>query len=774
MNQNQNSTFFSFLDPFWNIIQSKSFWIAALPATLWIFAIAILGQFDSGKELLKKFDLNLGYWLLLISVVGILGLFAYFSKSLWSFFKENRPSLWVCIITLFIAAGATYGTANYIEARHRVQSDESVFQSTAQNMYYHFKSGSCDMGFFENGKLDCIANASNFKARGLSVIYQVGMIPFGTSLQWIFTFQLILYFLTLLAVTWAIWLWTKNEILTLGTLGFTAFSPTIMFQFRSGSVEPLYIFLSALSFILLYWASKSKYVGTRDHLKWVLLALTLGFFAQTRQETLFCLFAFLIPVFIFIKNQNQDSTQFQIKSQWFLGFFALALSPVLFTISSFQGYDFQGGSHAAHGNFVENLKINWDVMTKTWPWAEMVNPFLGIVSWTSLLGLIAFAIRAYFDMATRKIFFFVALYHLQSYMILENVSGDFTIEINQRYALVFLPTLAFLTAFLFKEFFECYAAWGYKAKERKLHPIAIRAISLFLIILSFSLVWRHRDALTQNVMYKNNHLATEEYEIRKWIKSQPGTEKALWIYSRPWHFIGYHQSSIHYDTWKQMTPEAQAQISQNYSGNILYVRGLDCWDVNTFHDKAIETRNSQPCNEMEQKFSMQLISSTSITGSYDLKIFKISATTPTPTALHELSNGARFLTEKPPLDFVQTWLQPVPNKSINGNPLRINGQTYAVGIGAHAYSKIRFIIPEGFTQFKTQFGVDDEEPGTDGVAFSISNQKQVLMPAVTLKNGQIQSIQVTVQAGDTLILQTDSVGTQIYDHADWIEPTLLP
>jgi hypothetical protein len=41
---------------------------------------------------------------------------------------------------------------------------------------------------------------------------------------------------------------------------------------------------------------------------------------------------------------------------------------------------------------------------------------------------------------------FLALYHIQTYAILENVSGDFTIEINQRYSLVMFPSMAFLGA----------------------------------------------------------------------------------------------------------------------------------------------------------------------------------------------------------------------------------------------------------------------------------------------------------------------------------------
>jgi len=47
----------------------------------------------------------------------------------------------------------------------------------------------------------------------------------------------------------------------------------------------------------------------------------------------------------------------------------------------------------------------------------------------------------------------------------------------------------------------------------------------------------------------------------------------------------------------------------------------------------------------------------------------------------------------------------------SGNPLRIDGKSFANGIGTHANSVIQFELPEGYTSFKSQAGLDNG--GTD-------------------------------------------------------------
>ncbi len=51
----------------------------------------------------------------------------------------------------------------------------------------------------------------------------------------------------------------------------------------------------------------------------------------------------------------------------------------------------------------------------------------------------------------------------------------------------------------------------------------------------------------------------------------------------------------------------------------------------------------------------------------------------------------------------------MPNKSIGGGPLRIDGKTYAKGIGAHANAISIYPIPKNATRFVAVVGIDDSQ-----------------------------------------------------------------
>jgi hypothetical protein len=126
--------------------------------------------------------------------------------------------------------------------------------------------------------------------------------------------------------------------------------------------------------------------------------------------------------------------------------------PALLTISYFQGFGFQGGEFEAHGHFFEDLAKNWTEMTRPLKEnGELENPFLTYFNYLFAIGAIYLVFRAIYDARKGDKFYlwtlvFLVLYHVQTYMILENVSGDFSIQINQRYSLVMLPSMAFVGA----------------------------------------------------------------------------------------------------------------------------------------------------------------------------------------------------------------------------------------------------------------------------------------------------------------------------------------
>lgn len=415
--------------------------IAGIILALLIPFLVYLAPNIGHKETIRQLDLNLPTTLFIVQFVLGIVIFVILNKDFRNWLCEILPSKTFSIMAIAFAVGISIFAGTQIEARHRVQSDESVFMAVAQNMYYNHESGTCNQGQFDNGTLNCSSKSNSFKTKGLAFLYFIGMPLFGNDLHWIFNMELAMLPLAFLLMFLAIVAWTKQPLLAFFASLLLALQPTVLFQFRSMSVEPLYVFLSALSLFIFKWAYDRN---TIKH--WILLALVLAFFAQTRQETAFCLFAFII----FALPKILDKKDF--KAPAFFVTLSLFSVPALLTISYFQGFGFQGGEYEAHGHFIEDLLKNWEIMTKPVnEQGELVNPFLSYFNYLFAIGGIYLIFRAFNDLRKKnylylEILVFLLIYHLQTYVILENVSGDFSIEINQRYSLVMLPSMAFVAA----------------------------------------------------------------------------------------------------------------------------------------------------------------------------------------------------------------------------------------------------------------------------------------------------------------------------------------
>ena len=561
-----------------------------IPALIWF-----LGRPTGGhKEIIRLLDLNLPLPLFCLQLLAAIVLFFLLNKDFREWFKGILPAKSFCIITAVFAVAVAIFAGTQIEARHRVQSDESVFMSVAQNMYYNHESGTCNQGIFDNGNLKCVSTSNSFKTKGLAFLYYLGMHFFGTDLHWIFkTRQPLLAFLAALLM---------------------ALQPTVLFQFRAMSVEPLYIFLSALSLFIFKWAYDRNTVY-----HWVLLALCLAFFAQTRQETIFCIFAFII----FALPKVLDKKDY--KAPAFFATFSLFSVPALLTISYYQGFGFQGGEFDAHWHFWEDLAKNWTEMTKPLKEnGELENPFLTYFNYLFAIGAVYLVFRAIYDATKGSKFYlwtlvFLALYHVQTYMILENVSGDFTIQINQRYSLVMLPSMAFIGALPIAHAIEYFAgSFDYKNRTK------LAFTGMLITALAFSAWTAHyKDDFNKNIMYNRNHLTIEEYEILSWLKEQPKKER-MFIYGRPWHFIGYGVSSIHYDRARQMSTLDLKKLIDKYKGEVYYIRGLDCWDSHTYHKKAVEHRIATTCDVFERDMDLEGVKNILITNNYWVQIAKFN------------------------------------------------------------------------------------------------------------------------------------------------------
>jgi hypothetical protein len=569
----------------------------------------------SHKNIIRYLDLNLPFWLFWVQLVlGIL-LFIILNKDFREWLKGILPAKSISIMTLVFAVAVSIFAGTQIEARHRVQSDESVFMAVAQNMYYNHESGTCNQGEFDNGALKCKHNSNSFKTKGLSFLYYLGMPLFGTDLRWIFTAEFVMLPLAFLLMFLAIVAWTKQPLLAFLAALLMALQPTVLFQFRAMSVEPLYIFLSALSLLVFKWAYDRN---TVKH--WMLLALILAFFAQTRQETIFCIFAFIF--FAFPKLLDKKDA----KAPTFFVTFSLFTVPALLTISYFQGFGFQGGEFEAHGHFFEDLAKNWDVMTtKLSKNGELINPFLSYFNYLFVIGAIYLAYRAINDARKSnftylKILGFLLLYHVQTYVILENVSGDFSIEINQRYSLVMLPSMAFVAALPITHMIQ-YFATPMNSKEQNGKGAIIGTLIAAIIFTGWT--FHYKQDFNKNIMYNRNHLTIEEYEILGWLKQQPKADR-FFIYGRPWHFVGYGISSLHYDEARKLSNAKMKKLIDKYKGEVYYIRGLDCWDSHTYHKKAVEHRIATTCDVFEREMDMTGVKNILITNNYWVQIAKFN------------------------------------------------------------------------------------------------------------------------------------------------------
>jgi hypothetical protein len=632
----ENSVFKSILKSLPNFLKNRMNQLAlAIPAAVVLTLVLIPRKMEKGKALMRGMELNAPFWIFLLLTLTTLFAMVKVAPLIKKYLKGKGLKPASLALALAFAIFTTWLASSQIEGRHRVQSDESIFLATAQNLFHHQIAGACDEGVFDGGDLTCLNKAANFKAKIQAWLYVMGMPFFGKDLYWIFGAQLVLLFLSVLAVWLAVILWSRSSVLAFITTALLFMQPTILFQFRATSVEPLYVFLSAMCFILLHWSLESKNI-------WVILLYStfLAAFSQTRQETVFAIFAFSIAAFPAILRSKGPAFLIYCLS---LTFFTL---PILFTIASYQGYGFQGGEFSAHGHFLEHIKINWNVMTNTPRDGHglLANPFLPYFTYLAVAGLgymvlysLLYLMNAFSAIDLKnKIqstlpawLLFGLLYHLQSYMIFENVSGDFTIQINQRYSLVILPSMALVGAILIRDLLSL-IPWKHLFSEKKKnasekeefgHPAAALVLSLLIILIFSAMTFKEKKSLNANIMYKRNHLTMEQAAILDWQERNPGEK--FFVYARPWHFVGYGHSAYYYNRFRRLSEDKVQKLLTRYNGEIYYIRGMDCWNSKTYHKKAVESRKPKACDDFEKKFDLKKVHSQRVTGSYPLYIYKV-------------------------------------------------------------------------------------------------------------------------------------------------------
>lgn len=127
----------------------------------------------------------------------------------------------------------------------------------------------------------------------------------------------------------------------------------------------------------------------------------------------------------------------------------------------------------------------------------------------------------------------------------------------------------------------------------------------------------------------------------------------------------------------------------------------------------------------------------------------------------------------------QDYGRPRAGKSVDGNPLTLNGATYPHGIGTHARSEFTIDLKGAATFFASLVGLDDEKKGSKGsVGFQLFVDGKRAVDTGVLRSGDSpRLVSVNLTGAKRLTLRvTDGDDGIDSDHADWAGAylTLVP
>ncbi|MGQ4494256.1 NPCBM/NEW2 domain-containing protein [Dermabacteraceae bacterium P13095] len=139
--------------------------------------------------------------------------------------------------------------------------------------------------------------------------------------------------------------------------------------------------------------------------------------------------------------------------------------------------------------------------------------------------------------------------------------------------------------------------------------------------------------------------------------------------------------------------------------------------------------------------------------------------------------GEQNLADIEPLSATSGWASVQRNKSVDGNPLTINGKVYETGYGANSPSDIEFRLGANCKTLTGKLGVDDDTKGGDpkwghpSINGVISGDGTTLWEtSKVLRYQEAEEFTVDVTGVQTLKLHAGIGGDKnAYDHADWVD-----
>ena len=109
----------------------------------------------------------------------------------------------------------------------------------------------------------------------------------------------------------------------------------------------------------------------------------------------------------------------------------------------------------------------------------------------------------------------------------------------------------------------------------------------------------------------------------------------------------------------------------------------------------------------------------------------------------------------------------------DGRTLTLAGVTFAKGLGVHAASDLRYVVPSGCSAFTASVGVDDEVGTNGSVVFQVLADGAVVFDSGVMTGASAtRQVSVSLAGVAQLRLVVGGNGVVDYDHADWADAKL--
>lgn len=491
-------------------------------------------------------------------------------------------------------------------AQPRVESNESILLSTAQNLHSHKTAGSCDEAEFQKNALECLSTSPHWQPKLPSLIYAVLLWFFPTHMHWAYGVQLGLLVLMGFIAFLAVHIWTGNPFLALLAATFQVSQPLLFFHARSLTATLWYLLLFWL--VLLFWKLAEN---TSDKWMWSLLGLWMGLWALTDPLALWVVIPFTI--LILFSPVVANSPTIMVKNYFAIAF-SLAIIPAVVNQVFFLHTSPDWATPFSFHHLFESMPVLWRSMTmvSTDVHGYLQTPYLTSTTILAVMGLLCVLFRSGKLLLDSRFLAAIFLCAIPLGVLLGRAMPHTSLHWIQQQSLMLFPGFSLFAAFCIQQLF----AWTSPSHsgERSLVPSSVWGGVIGVLILGLSA--RYYDTYHVNRIFADNALTEEERLLQSWV-TQASPAPRLYLYSRPWFFVGQGISAFGYAHVADMDSTEIAPLIQKYQGEVYYIRGIDC------RSSQEQEITASLCGSLEQTLHLDPIWNEGINNEYDLSIQKV-------------------------------------------------------------------------------------------------------------------------------------------------------